>query len=83
MEASPETERTGMVSGSGLYGYGKTARLEAAPAAGYEFAGWSDGSSDNPRRIVVTRAVRLTASFRRVDRKSVLTYHPNRDFVNA
>ena len=53
----------GTASGSGTYGYGSLATITASPAQGYRFAGWSDGNHDNPRQLLVTADVRLTASF--------------------
>jgi|GEM_PF-6824377 len=35
----------------------------AAPAKGFQFSGWSDGSSENPRVITVFEDVNLTAKF--------------------
>lgn len=43
----------GHVIGMGRYCHGSTAYLEAVPDEGYRFAGWSDGSTENPRVFVV------------------------------
>ena len=37
--------------------------LTATPAEGYEFTGWSDGSTDNPYTVTVTENISLTANF--------------------
>lgn len=43
----------GHVQGMGRYCHGATAYLVAVPDEGYYFAGWSDGSTENPRIFVV------------------------------
>jgi hypothetical protein len=40
-----------------------TAVIEAAPIAGYLFAWWSDGNTDNPRTLTLTQDTVLTAIF--------------------
>ena len=62
--ASPEDG--GTVSGGGNYHYGETATLTATPNSGYEFAGWSDGITDNPREVTVTCAAYYVAIFSEV-----------------
>ena len=53
----------GTVSGGGSYHYGNYANLTATPATGYEFQGWSDGSSENPHPVMVTGNATYTATF--------------------
>ena len=53
----------GFVSGGGTYSVGRTVRIQATPAHGYEFVQWSDGNRDNPRNITVTGNATYTASF--------------------
>ena len=53
----------GTVTGSGTYTYGSTATLTATPASGYEFQGWSDGSTANPHQVTVTENATYTATF--------------------
>ncbi len=53
----------GTVTGSGVYNYGTVVTIEAIPSPGYEFRQWSDGNTDNPRELVVTDDVTLTATF--------------------
>ncbi len=53
----------GTVTGSGNYAYGSTATLTATPASGYEFQGWSDGSTANPHQVTVTENATYTATF--------------------
>lgn len=42
---------------------GVTAVLTAIPQAGYRFARWSDGNTENPRTVFVTESVNLVAEF--------------------
>ena len=53
----------GATSGAGTYNHGTTITLTATPNEGYHFVEWSDGSTDNPRTIVVTEDINLTAEF--------------------
>lgn len=60
-QASPST--WGAVTGGGTYAYGTNITLTAAPASGYVFDKWTDGSTENPRSITVTNNATYTASF--------------------
>ena len=53
----------GVVSGSGTYKYGETVVLTATANDGYEFAQWSDGTTDNPYSIIVQKDLTLEAQF--------------------
>lgn len=53
----------GSVRGSGEYYPGDTAILEASPADGYRFAGWSTGEQANPLRLRVTGPATIIAAF--------------------
>lgn len=53
----------GTVSGGGTYEHGTSVQVSATPATGYMFSQWSDANSQNPRTIVVTGPVSLTAYF--------------------
>ena len=53
----------GYTLGGGDYMYGDTAIITAIPYNGYHFENWSDSSSVNPREIVVTGDIALTAHF--------------------
>ena len=57
------TPTMGSVLGGGTYNYLDTATLTATPAYGYYFTQWSDGSTANPRTLVVTSDTSLTAQF--------------------
>ena len=56
----------GTVTGGGTYHYGDNVTLTATAGSGYEFAGWNDGNSDNPRLITVTGNATYTATFSEV-----------------
>jgi surface protein len=47
----------------GEYDEGTTISVSAQPQTGYEFQGWSDGSTQNPRTITVSESLNLTALF--------------------
>jgi hypothetical protein len=53
----------GTVAGGGTYYYGDTIEISATPNLGFEFLGWNDGNTDNPRTIVVTESQTFTAHF--------------------
>ena len=53
----------GSVTGEGSYEYGDTATLIATPNEGYRFMQWSDGNTDNPRTLTMTKDVELSAEF--------------------
>ena len=53
----------GMVTGAGVYPVNSTATVTATPNVGYQFVKWSDGNTDNPRKIVMTEDVTLEAIF--------------------
>ena len=61
IEVTPEN--SGTVTGGGDYHYGDTATLKATPNPGFSFQGWNDGSTENPRIIVVTGNSTYTATF--------------------
>lgn len=63
----------GSVSGGGLYEDGEIVRISATPKVGYLFARWSDGNTENPRKISVESELSLTAEFTAVCRLSVLS----------
>ena len=55
----------GTTTGSGIYVNSTTVTISAVPEYGYHFTMWSDGVTDNPRSIIVTRDTVLTALFDR------------------
>jgi hypothetical protein len=53
----------GTVTGSGDYAANSTVSIAAIPYTGYRFAQWSDGNTQNPRTIMITQNITLTAIF--------------------
>ena len=45
------------------YNYGESVEIEATAEEGYHFTGWSDGSDDANRTIVITSDTTITATF--------------------
>ena len=66
VSATADDASRGEVTGSGTYGYGEIATLNAIAYTGYRFAQWSDGNTDNPRTIVLTQDTALTAYFEEI-----------------
>lgn len=60
---SSSNNDVGSVSGGGTFEYLDTAILSANAIAPYHFVGWSDGSAQNPRTLVVTGDKYLAAIF--------------------
>ncbi|MDY4850392.1 MAG: InlB B-repeat-containing protein [Paludibacteraceae bacterium] len=57
------TAENGTVTGAGIYPQDTKVMLTATANEGYHFVKWSDGDTDNPRTIIVTENVTLTAIF--------------------
>lgn len=53
----------GDFDGNGTFRYGDTATLIATAKTGYFFSHWNDGNTDNPRIIVVTSDISMSAFF--------------------
>ncbi len=56
-------ETQGFVLGTGTYVAGTAATIAAIPADGYQFIKWSDGNTENPRKILVDHDIVLTVFF--------------------
>ncbi len=56
-------DNQGSVEGAGVFDYLAEVQISATPAYGYHFSSWSDGNTDNPRTITLTKDVTLTANF--------------------
>lgn len=52
-----------MVTGAGTYDYGTTATLTATANEHHHFVRWSDGNTDNPRTVSVTKDSTFSAKF--------------------
>ena len=63
-DALTEDSTRGIATGSGNYSQGDTVTFTAIPNTGYAFLNWSDGSTDNPYRFIITRDTAVTAIFR-------------------
>ena len=56
-------ESEGFILGAGTYNAGAIASIAAIPADGFYFKKWSDGSTDNPKEVVVDHDIVLAAFF--------------------
>ena len=56
-------EEMGLVAGNGRYPWGTVVELGALPNSGYRLLFWSDGVTDNPRRVVLDSDKLLIATF--------------------
>lgn len=63
ISATPNNPEWGSVSGAGTYQEGDTCTLTATKKGESTFERWSDGVTENPRSIVVTSSLSLTAMF--------------------
>lgn len=61
--ALPTNSAMGYVLGGGSYTAGESATLEAIADNGHRFIGWNDGSTVNPRQVIVTGDATYTASY--------------------
>ena len=53
----------GSVSGGGSFNYLTNNKITATPNYGYVFEKWSDGNTDNPRTVALTKDTAFTAVF--------------------
>ena len=58
-----DTTIHGNVSGAGYYNYLSNRTITATPNYGYHFTMWSDGDTNNPRTLTLTRDTAFTALF--------------------
>ena len=74
-------ETQGFILGAGTYINGSIASIAAIPADNYEFLRWSDGTSDNPKEVLVDHDIVLAAffAFTSVDENSMetISLYPN------
>ena len=56
-------ENQGFILGAGTYTEGSIASIAAIPADGYYFVKWSDGTTDNPKTVLVDHSITLAAFF--------------------
>ena len=57
----------GTVSGGGTYDEGAQVTLTATANSGYKFKQWDDGSTENPRVIIVTKDATYAAQFEKFE----------------
>ena len=63
LTTSVSPANSGSVTGGGTYQQGTSVTLTATPGPCYQFASWSDGSTQNPRTVTVNANMTLTARF--------------------
>jgi len=63
LTVNPSEKNAGTFDGPGLYELGEKVFLQANPAPYYRFVKWSDGSTQNPRRMTMNEDITLTAYF--------------------
>ena len=56
-------ETQGFILGAGTYIAGSLATIAAIPADGFVFVRWSDGTTDNPKEVIVDQDIVLAAFF--------------------
>ncbi len=68
-ETNPPSGTSVSVSGNGTYELGSTvqAGISWSPSAAYEFRGWNDGVSGNPRNVTITGTQTITGQLRGKD----------------
>ncbi len=66
LDLQSEDNAMGTVSGGGTYDEETSVQISATSNPGYYFDQWSDGNADNPRTIVMTQDMTLTAHFTQV-----------------
>lgn len=64
LNAMADDSTHGMVTGSGIYDSSERVIVRAIPFAGFRFAGWSDGATENPRIVEVAQDTTVVAYFR-------------------
>lgn len=64
VKIKPENTTQGWTTEGGSFGLGTQIMIYAHPTNGYEFSQWSDGNTENPRFLTITKAVELNAKFK-------------------
>ena len=67
----PNNPDWGTVSGNGIYPEGSTIEIGATPNENYQFMGWDDGNTDNPRSVTVTSDMIFTAIFEAIPKYTI------------
>lgn len=63
VSTAPNYPGWGTTSGDANVVHGSTVEISAKPSYGYEFVGWSDGVTENPRKVTVEDAQHYVAIF--------------------
>ena len=63
----------GSVTGGGTFASGTQVSLTATPSSGYNFSGWSNGSTTNPLTVTLTSNTSITANFQAIVNSYSLT----------
>ena len=79
VEATSSDLTQGTVSGSGTFTHGDEAMLRATPTPFHAFSHWSDGGTDNPRRLIVVSDYSITAVFVPLEIESNQVYLDDRE----
>jgi hypothetical protein len=66
-------ETMGTVNGGGVFSEGDQIRISATAHDGYNFIGWNDNNTDNPRTITVTGDATYIASFEALPNQYTIT----------
>lgn len=75
--------QNGTITGGGTYDYGTTATLTANVDEHYHFTRWTDGNTENPRKIMVEGDATYTAEFA-IDQHSItVTCNPQQGVVTG
>ena len=64
LKVKPENASQGWTTEGGSFELGTQIMVYAHPAEGFEFSQWSDGNTENPRFLTITKAVELNAKFK-------------------
>lgn len=75
--------QNGKVTGDGTYDYGTTATLTATADEHYHFTRWTDGNTDNPRKITVEGNATYTAEFAIDQHTIIVTCAPQQGMVTG
>jgi len=59
----PGSPGAGTISGGGTFAIGSQQTLTANPTMGWKFINWNDGNTNNPRILLLTTNVTLSANF--------------------
>ena len=67
-------DEQGSVDGGGTFAEGTEIQITATPNFGYRFVSWNDGSTENPRTIIVTADATYIATFEAAQMYTIEAY---------